>query len=141
MSGGYSSPPAPPSEPISGQTQFVPTGAMLVPLVNTAGAQGSKNGQASLTAIIAAMVAPYYLANAAPGAAIVAEAPAASPYTFTATQAGALAVSGGTVSAIALMRGSTSVSLGAIAGFFAVRAEDQIIVTYTVAPTVNFVPA
>jgi hypothetical protein len=65
----------------------------------------------------------------------------ASPYTYTAGVKGSLIVSGGTVSAIAFSRdGTTFYSTGQTAGMFTLNARDSLRVTYTVLPTVTFVP-
>lgn len=65
----------------------------------------------------------------------------ASPAAFTAPTSGMYAVSGGTVSAITLTRGnSAAINLGAQAGTFSVSQGDILTVTYTAAPTVNFIP-
>jgi hypothetical protein len=65
----------------------------------------------------------------------------ASPFTFTATFNGVLAISGGTVSAVALIRQGVTVPTGATAGLIPVSRLDQVQITYTVAPTVNFLPS
>ena len=65
----------------------------------------------------------------------------ASPYAYQAQRAGTVIVSGGTVSAIDFSRsGTTYYSTGATAGVFPVSALDYLRITYTVAPTVTFVP-
>ena len=65
----------------------------------------------------------------------------ASPFTYTAPAAGQVAVTGGTVSAIALIRQGTTVATGLTVGMFPVARLDQIKVTYTVAPTMTFLPS
>lgn len=66
----------------------------------------------------------------------------ASPYTYTAGVRGSLLVSGGTVSAIAFSRdGSTFYSTGQTAGMFPLSARDRLRVTYTVTPTMVFIPS
>lgn len=64
----------------------------------------------------------------------------ASPYTYTAAAAGTVFVSGGTDSALQLKRGSTTIATGFVDGPVPVSAGDQVIVTYSAAPTMNFVP-
>jgi 2-keto-4-pentenoate hydratase len=66
--------------------------------------------------------------------------PGASPYTYTATADGAVIVNGGTVSLIAFVRAGTVVGTGETAGMFPVRSGDGIRVTYSVVPTMRFVP-
>jgi hypothetical protein len=65
----------------------------------------------------------------------------ASPASYTVSTYGNLVVNGGTVSAITITRpGGSAVTLGVTAGMFAVQAGDVITITYTVAPTVTFIP-
>ncbi len=63
-----------------------------------------------------------------------------SPFSYTAPFNGSVAVSGGTVSVISIIRQGVTVATGVIAGFFALSRLDQIQVTYTVAPTMAFLP-
>jgi len=63
----------------------------------------------------------------------------ASPFTYQATTIGDLLVRGGTVSAVTLVRGNDSVSCPT-SGFVPMAANDSVIVTYSVLPTVTFVP-
>ena len=63
-----------------------------------------------------------------------------SPFAFRAGSGGNLAVSGGTVSAIDITRGTTTVSTGATSGTFPVANGDVVSITYTVLPTVSFIP-
>jgi hypothetical protein len=72
-----------------------------------------------------------------------------SPYTYTVTGPGALSITGGTVSSIAITdSGTTTVeqtittpTTNATSGIFAVETGDTVVITYTAAPTVNFVPS
>lgn len=65
----------------------------------------------------------------------------ASPFSYNAPVKGSLIVSGGTVSAIAFSRdGSTFYATGQTAGMFTLNAQDRLRITYTVLPTVTFVP-
>lgn len=66
----------------------------------------------------------------------------ASPYTYDLVVAGTVVVQGGTVTKVEFSRdgGATLVDCGAIAGMFPALAADQIVVTYTVAPTMTFIP-
>lgn len=66
--------------------------------------------------------------------------PGASPYTYTATRDGFLIVQGGTVSQLDYRRIATNVQIGVVAGLFPVQLGDGIRITYTVAPTVTFIP-
>lgn len=64
----------------------------------------------------------------------------ASPFTYTAPFAGSVAITGGTVSLITLIRQSTSVATGLTTGLIPVSRGDQIQVTYTGTPTMTFIP-
>lgn len=81
------------------------------------------------------------LYNGLPPAAEIAVTLGASPYTYSAAVRGSVIVSGGTVSAIAFSRdGVTFYNVGQVAGMFLLNAADQLRITYTVLPTVTFVP-
>lgn len=62
----------------------------------------------------------------------------ASPATFTAVDPGTFVVQAGTVTKIELGRGGVFVDVGVIAGCIPVSRDDQVRVTYTVAPTTNY---
>lgn len=64
----------------------------------------------------------------------------ASPFTYTAPHAGTVAVTGGTVSAIAFIRQGATVATGMTVGLIPVSRGDQVKVTFTAAPTMTFVP-
>ncbi|AOJ10345.1 hypothetical protein [Burkholderia mayonis] len=76
---------------------------------------------------------------ATPGA-IAAITVGASPFTYTATQAGTVYTSAGTVSALQFKRGATTIDTGIVDGPVPVDIGDKVIVTYSVAPTMNFAP-
>lgn len=64
-----------------------------------------------------------------------------SPFTYNAAVKGSLIVSGGTVSLIRFSRGGvTFYNVGTVAGMYTLNASDRLEITYTVAPTVTFVP-
>lgn len=64
----------------------------------------------------------------------------ASPFVYTASTIGNVFVSGGTVSSIVL--GRSNVNLAVPSGIFVpVAADDTVTVTYTVLPTMTFVPS
>jgi hypothetical protein len=64
-----------------------------------------------------------------------------SPYVYSAPVRGSVIVNGGTVSAIAFSRdGTTFYTTGQTAGMFLLCAGDLLRITYTVLPTVTFVP-
>ena len=64
----------------------------------------------------------------------------ASPFTYVATALGAVNISGGTVSQVAIKRNGVTTNLGGIAGNFHTSNGDSIIITYSAAPTAVFIP-
>ena len=81
-----------------------------------------------------------YLGYANAGGTVAGITPGASPYTYTASVAGTVFVSGGTVSAITFTRSSSTIPTGFLAGAIPLRAGDSVTVTYSAAPTMNFAP-
>lgn len=68
----------------------------------------------------------------------------ASPFSITANDNGTMVVSGGTVSLIQLIRGSTTITIAtstAIPRLVPISIGDTLKVTYTVLPTIQFVPS
>ena len=63
-----------------------------------------------------------------------------SPYSYTPSIAGTVAVSGGTVTDISITRKGTSIPTGITSGLIPVASNDTVVVTYTTAPTMNFLP-
>ncbi len=92
----------------------------------------------SLMALASDGLLPDVSPRAQPAAAVTV---GASPFTFTASFDGTLAVSGGTVSAISLTRQGVTVPMGVVAGPIPVSRLDQVQITYTVLPTANFLPS
>lgn len=64
----------------------------------------------------------------------------ASPFSYTAAFDGIVAVTGGTVSAISLIRQGTSVATGITTGLFPLSRLDTLQVTYSGLPTMTFLP-
>lgn len=62
-----------------------------------------------------------------------------SPYTYEASKIGHLHVEAGTVSSVVLQRGGATLACST-SGFVPVVAGDEVTVTYTVSPTLTFVP-
>jgi hypothetical protein len=83
------------------------------------------------------VVLPDVPAQAQPAKSIT---PGASPYVYTAAFDGTVAVTGGTVSAITITRQGTSVATGITTGLIPLSRLDQLQVTYSVAPTMTFLP-
>lgn len=64
----------------------------------------------------------------------------ASPFTYTASAPGFVSIIGGTFSAATLNRSGTLIAFGTTTRAIPVGQGDKITVTYTVAPTINFIP-
>lgn len=74
-------------------------------------------------------------------ASIASVTPTASPFTYQAPWRGFMIVQSGTVSLIQFSRdGTTNVNTGVTSGCIPLSFGDLIIVTYSVAPTMTFVP-
>lgn len=65
----------------------------------------------------------------------------ASPAALTAQTPGNFLVTGGTVSVIAIERGGATITTGMTSGFIPAAIADRVIITYSVAPTVQFIPS
>lgn len=63
-----------------------------------------------------------------------------SPFTYTAYSDGIAVITGGTVSSVSYSRQGTSVATGLMDSIFPLRRADQLVVTYTLAPTMTFMP-
>jgi len=66
--------------------------------------------------------------------------PGASPYTFRSGRDGYVIVQGGTVTQVDYVRLGVATKTGALAGLFPLLSGDGLQVTYTVAPTMTFIP-
>lgn len=75
-----------------------------------------------------------------PERAIRAVSPGVSPFTYAAFTIGHLLISGGTVSAVSLVRGAISVPCP-LSGFIPMAGKDSVIITYSVVPTLKFIPS
>lgn len=71
---------------------------------------------------------------------VISVSPTGSPFTYTAPAYGTLNISGGTVSQVAIKRGGVSTNLGGVVGHFLASKGDQYVITYSVAPTLSFIP-
>lgn len=66
----------------------------------------------------------------------------ASPFSYTANSNGTLIISGGTVSAISLIRGSTNILLSTVRPLIIpISIGDTVSITYSVLPTIQFLGA
>ncbi len=67
--------------------------------------------------------------------------PSVSPYTYKAEQGGTLIIQGGTVSMVSFSRdGVTNFNTGQTQGMFPLSQGDLLIITYSGAPNLTFVP-
>lgn len=67
--------------------------------------------------------------------------PISSPYTYKAAQGGTLIIQGGTVSLVSFSRdGVNNFNCGQTQGLFPLSQGDQLIITYSAAPNLTFVP-
>jgi hypothetical protein len=64
----------------------------------------------------------------------------ASPFAYTAPASGSVLLRGGTVTFTDLIRGPSPLPLGMTSGLIPVAAGDTLVVTYTVAPSMFFIP-
>lgn len=66
----------------------------------------------------------------------------ASPFSYVAKEPGNVAITGGTISSVVLTRGANSISLGSGTNkFVPVGIFDTVTVTYSVLPTLEFIPS
>jgi hypothetical protein len=63
-----------------------------------------------------------------------------SPFAYTAPAAGSVLLRGGAVTFTDLIRGPSPLPLGVTSGLIPVAAGDTLVVTYTVAPSMFFIP-
>lgn len=96
------------------------------------------SGLAILGSTLSFNGSPVSTANST-GAAIVPVTIGASPFTYTFTTRGQLCVVGGTPTIIDIIRGST-VNTGQTQGCFYGLNGDEVQITYTGTPTLNFIP-
>lgn len=103
-----------------------------------------QNTQAFLEKGVMARVWYFFLQGlwkGTPPSAESAIAAGVSPYTYTSASRGFLIVQGGTVSLVQFSRdGITNYTTGQTAGCFPLSQGDSLVVTYSVAPTLTWVP-
>lgn len=68
-------------------------------------------------------------------------APIASPYQYDSDISGTLVVQGGTVSEISIVRGTSNVITGQTSGAIPMLRGDTVSISYSVAPTLTFLPS
>ncbi len=65
-----------------------------------------------------------------------------SPFSYTAQEPGNISITGGTVTGVVLTRGANSINMGAgTSKFIPVAINDTVVITYSVLPTVKFIPS
>lgn len=84
--------------------------------------------------------AKFFAGLVADPRAIAAVTPGASPWTYIASDDGFLHVAGGTVDSIALARAREKLVTVLTEGFVPMSKGDSVIVTFSDAPTLTFVP-
>lgn len=83
----------------------------------------------------------FFNAIAGPPSAVQSISLSPSPMSFVSSANGTLAVVGGSVSAITLTRGGSTVNLGTSTRLIPVSNADVVAITYTGTPTMTFIPA
>jgi hypothetical protein len=109
--------------------------ADIIPSARQAVVEAAPNGTQQFTVPWYRFFNALSQSNQAPSAATV----GASPFSYTAPQAGVVLISGGTVSLVEYGRGGVFTNIGTVAGAVPVSQGDVVRVTYTVAPTMTFV--
>lgn len=82
----------------------------------------------------------YFASQDGSPAAIFTVAVTASPFTYTASNNGSALLTGGTVTGLSLARGRVTLSISATDSIVPLSAGDALNVTYSAAPTINFIP-
>jgi len=82
----------------------------------------------------------FFNALVAPPSAVEAVQVSGSPVTYKAAQRGTLAVTGGTVTSISFSRARATIDIPGGAPLIPMANDDEVIITYSVAPTISFVP-
>lgn len=70
---------------------------------------------------------------------ILSVTPTASPFAYTATAKGYLSISGGTISGITLLRSRVTIPVSG--SLIPVQNTDVVTLTYSVSPTLSFIPS
>lgn len=144
---------APLASPALTGTPTAPTasaGTSTTQLATTAFATGAANTAQSNAESYAASQASTAQSNAeayalqqiqqGTGGAFVTVTAGASPYTYAATAVGHLVVDGGTVTGLSLKRGTQTVSLPVSTPLVPMDNGDSLVITYTSAPTLTWIP-
>lgn len=63
-----------------------------------------------------------------------------SPFTYTANTPGNIVINGGTVTALSVSRGTTTVTVSTATKIIPLGQNDSVIVTYSVLPTITWLP-
>jgi|GEM_PF-1851851 len=116
------------------------SGLWKAPGYTTDGLHGTALGNTNITPSIFTQFFPTTSPVSIAGPAAQTITVGVSPFVYTAASAGEVIVTGGTVSAVSITRGSTVVPAGMIAGIFPLRANDKLTVTYSAAPVMTMLP-
>jgi hypothetical protein len=127
----------------TGQANFDKATPVAITVVNSTSFTYTISSTTATSTVGAIGVASYFITpTSALNSSQITVSVGASPFAYTVPTYGNIIVSGGTVSSITITRpGGAQVSVGATAGMFAVQAGDVITTTYSVAPTITFIPA
>lgn len=108
---------------------------MVLPLPSNQQPMANVIGQSAYISVVWQRFFNSFLAAPAPPSAITVSS---SPFSYTASAAGSVVLSGGTVSGRTLKRGQVTISIDSPT--VPVARGDIVTVTYSVKPTMNFLP-
>ncbi len=63
-----------------------------------------------------------------------------SPFTYTAKEPGVIAIAGGTITGVALIRGTFNIGLGSNVFLVPVGTNDSVVISYSGLPAIRFLP-
>lgn len=114
----------------------------LQPFPNT-GAPAEEGGSVSLAQIWYYLLRTMWQRLGGSGATLpaVTAPPDGPPFLYESDISGTLVVSGGTVTEISIVRGTSNVITGVVAGPIPVLRGDTVAIVYSVEPTVTFLPS
>lgn len=107
---------------------------MTAPIVPSTNQPISENG------IVTTVWQRFFNALVSSPSAIASIQATQSPVAYKAAERGTLSISGGTISDVTLQRASVSISLGPVR-LVPVANADTVTITYSVAPTISFIPS
>lgn len=126
----------------SGQTNFDKATPVAVTVTNATTFTYTITSTTATSSVGAIGCASYFFTPVSVlNATQIAPTVGASPWAYTVPTYGNLVIQAGTVSAVTITRaGQSAVNIGVAAGMFFVQAGDVVTITYSVAPTVTFIP-